>query len=231
MRGPQSTGAKENMRVTVFLLVIMVAGRSAFAGCKWESTDQTVDAALTDSEANLHFKFSNVGSNPITIAEVKPSCGCTTAKIGSKIVYPGESGEIDFSISLGSAVGVQNKSAAIAIIDGDQKLPPIELKMHVRLPDPLTISPAFVSWDKGETPSPKTIHVVSNLKKPFHILSVESSFQQIQTVVVTVKDGVKYDITVTPVSTNKRFFGALLIHTDVPSNGVEKRFEFDAAVN
>lgn len=40
------------------------------------------------------FHFVNIGSAPLLIRDVRPSCGCTTVKWSKHPIKPGESGEI-----------------------------------------------------------------------------------------------------------------------------------------
>ncbi|WP_307726868.1 DUF1573 domain-containing protein [Parapedobacter pyrenivorans] len=45
------------------------------------------------------FTFENVGSEPIIISEVKPSCGCSVAEFTKTPVKPGEKGTISVTFN------------------------------------------------------------------------------------------------------------------------------------
>lgn len=47
-----------------------------------------------NSDGNRVFKFKNIGNTPITITNVKGSCGCTVATKPSKPIMPNETAEI-----------------------------------------------------------------------------------------------------------------------------------------
>lgn len=47
-----------------------------------------------NDDGNRSFKFKNTGNSPITIANVKGSCGCTVATKPNKPILPGETAEI-----------------------------------------------------------------------------------------------------------------------------------------
>ena len=43
----------------------------------------------------VHIGFTNKGTEPLHLTEVKPACGCTTVKFSTEEVKPGERGEIE----------------------------------------------------------------------------------------------------------------------------------------
>ncbi|PCH77244.1 MAG: hypothetical protein COB98_04005 [Flavobacteriaceae bacterium] len=45
-------------------------------------------------DGHREFKFTNIGESPITITNIKSSCGCSVAKKPSKPIMPGEKGVI-----------------------------------------------------------------------------------------------------------------------------------------
>lgn len=40
------------------------------------------------------YRFTNTGTNPLMIRDIRPSCGCTSVKWEKRPLNPGESGEI-----------------------------------------------------------------------------------------------------------------------------------------
>lgn len=53
---------------------------------------------ITDGEVVEHsFKFKNAGNEPLVIASVKASCGCTVPDYSKEPVKPGKTGEIRVS--------------------------------------------------------------------------------------------------------------------------------------
>jgi|GEM_PF-705176 len=59
------------------------------------------------------FKFRNVGSAPLSLTYVKPSCGCTAPKWSKEPVAPGKTGEIQIKFNSAHKKGPQNKSVTI----------------------------------------------------------------------------------------------------------------------
>ena len=59
------------------------------------------------------FKFTNEGSVPLVISDVKASCGCTTPNYTRTPVPPNGRGEIELQFDSTGKTGYQNKSATI----------------------------------------------------------------------------------------------------------------------
>jgi hypothetical protein len=59
------------------------------------------------------FKFTNTGDKPLVIANVKPSCGCTTSGWTKEPVKPGETGEVLATYK--TSAGAFNKSLSVIV--------------------------------------------------------------------------------------------------------------------
>lgn len=65
-------------------------GRLVFSS-KTQDTGEILDTSIS----HLTFLFRNVGSGPLTITQVKPSCGCTVPELSKKTYMPGEQGSLE----------------------------------------------------------------------------------------------------------------------------------------
>jgi hypothetical protein len=65
-----------------------------------------------NDDGNRSFKFKNTGDSPITIANVKGSCGCTVATKPNKPIMPGETAEIGIKYAT-NRVGGFSKTVTI----------------------------------------------------------------------------------------------------------------------
>src|ERR1700685_1149475 len=93
-----------------FLFSLCVFAGSAFAQLSWETTEQTFNSKPQDKEVVAKYKFTNSGSTPIKIENVRTSCGCTTAQL-KKTDYPTrESGEIVGKFEFSGRTGKQEKA-------------------------------------------------------------------------------------------------------------------------
>ena len=95
---PPSTGAEaDNVPVISFDSLICNFGTLA-VGEKYPHT----------------FQFTNTGSAPLIIAQVSPSCGCTTAKDWpQQPIAPGESGKISVEFNSSGNSGKVDKSITV----------------------------------------------------------------------------------------------------------------------
>lgn len=102
------------------ILTILAISSLAFSSCTISDKNDTsanIDASMVDPEnppimtfddrefnfgeiavgttVSHQYKFTNTGTTPLVIHDVKPSCGCTALKNWPKgAIAPGESGEI-----------------------------------------------------------------------------------------------------------------------------------------
>ena len=58
-----------------------------------------------DAPVTCQFAVRNISSKPVTLTRVKTSCGCTAAKLHSKIIAPGEEGKITLTFHPDGQVG------------------------------------------------------------------------------------------------------------------------------
>ncbi len=59
------------------------------------------------------FTFSNTGSEPLVLSNVKPSCGCTTPSWTKEPIAPGETGEIHVEFDSKGKSGKQTKTVTV----------------------------------------------------------------------------------------------------------------------
>ncbi len=83
-------------------------GRLTFAS-KTQDTGEILDTVT----ASLSFLFRNTGSGPLTITQVKPSCGCTVPELAKKTYMPGEAGSLDVNFDPKGKKGALARSITI----------------------------------------------------------------------------------------------------------------------
>ena len=66
-------------------LMVPAIGR---AELKWEQTTVELNPPVTEKQAIGHFKYQNVGKDPVHFKSVKASCGCTTARPRASVAAP-----------------------------------------------------------------------------------------------------------------------------------------------
>src|SRR5690606_24795210 len=81
------------------LMVAFVCGsasaqQNSKAEFKFEKETHDFGKVPQNKPVSYEFTFTNVGTEPIIISEVKPSCGCSVAEFTKTPVKPGETGKI-----------------------------------------------------------------------------------------------------------------------------------------
>ncbi len=81
---------------------------------KFEGGDSYDFGTIKRGPTAFHkFEFTNVGTEPIIVSEVTPSCGCTNVDWSRNPVLPGQKGYIQLSLKTEEQHGVFNKEVYI----------------------------------------------------------------------------------------------------------------------
>jgi cytochrome c553 len=90
----------------------------------WDNVLHQVDAAADQNEAHFTFYFTNVSAGNITILDVHPSCGCTTAQLPDRpwTIPPGTNGQIGVTVNLEGKSGMLFKYVDISTDKGTKRL-------------------------------------------------------------------------------------------------------------
>ena len=207
--------------VSILFLALMTA---AHAGLRWDKPEQTFTVKPSDATVVAKYRFTNAGTEPVTIDSVRTSCGCTTATLTKKEYLPGESGEIEARFEVGGRVGHQEKAILVTTKDSPQA--PAVLRLIVNIPESVKITPEMVFWRVGEAPEPKTIEVSVSEESPAKIVSVVSSEPGIKATVEDALPGKKATIRVTPTDTSHADHATLVIKTDYPAENPAAHYAY-----
>ena len=83
-----------------------------FAKFKWELTTHDFGKIPKGTPVTAEFTFTNEGSTPLIISNVKSSCGCTVADYTKEAVEPGKTGIVKAKYNAAS-VGAFTKSIRV----------------------------------------------------------------------------------------------------------------------
>jgi hypothetical protein len=189
---------------------------SARAALTWENKEADLRPAVTDKEAVAHFKYKNTSDKPVKITNVRPSCGCTTAKLAKEVVAPNEEGEITATFHIGDRFGEQTKT--ITVVTDDEVESPTILRLKATIPRLLEITPMFIYWAAGQPLEPKTITAKLGGDFPVTKLTVTSTDASIGTEVVPVPKEKAFHIVVTPKESGRPISATLRIEPDYPKD-------------
>lgn len=90
------------------------------------------------------FKFQNVGSETLTIRQVKPGCGCTTLTLDKKVYEPGEEGEIEVVFS---PLGKNRQTKGITVFSDSVTEPMVKLKITSFIQEFVKVEPRYMRID------------------------------------------------------------------------------------
>lgn len=195
-----------------------------FAQLKWDNSDQTFAPKPLDKSIVAKYRFTNVGTSPVTISDVRTSCGCTTAALDKREYAPGESGEIEATFQFAGHIGHQEKWIFVTTSAAPRE--PTLLRLIVNIAVALTIEPEFVIWQVGDRLESKTIRVTIADGFPAKIVSVQADNPEVKLALHEVRAGKEVEVAVTPPNTSKPENAVLSIRTDYPPENPETHYAY-----
>lgn len=108
--------------IAVFFLAIGVtlsACRAEAAAPRLTLPSKSIDLGVSSpgDKPSGFFMLRNTGSAPLNIIEIKPSCGCTVARLDKKVIKPGGSVKVMVAIDTGGKTGRYAKTIKIKTDD------------------------------------------------------------------------------------------------------------------
>jgi len=90
----------------------------------WDGTTKEANVTANDVTAHFVFSFTNIFTNPVVILSVRPSCGCTTAKLPPLpwTLEPGTNGQMEATVNLAGKSGTLFKTLAVNTDKGSKTL-------------------------------------------------------------------------------------------------------------
>ena len=195
-------------------LLLLFTGPQAHAQLKWDQPTQEFERVPEDKEVWVHYPFHNVGTTPVTIRTLRPSCGCTTARLEKKTYAPGESGDVLLHFGFGDRKGFQRKT--VTVTTDDQAAEPTVLGLTVTIHSPVTINPALVYWKTGTPATAQFIQVAFEPGEDAHIKSVTSSNPRLIAKLDPSQPGQPIFVSVKPVDTTQKESAEISVQTDFP---------------
>ncbi|HUN80850.1 MAG TPA: DUF1573 domain-containing protein [Phycisphaerae bacterium] len=169
------------------------------------------------------FSFSNVGTGPLEILAIRPSCGCTTAGEFDKIVYPGGKGKIPLRVATGALNGnIDKKVTVFTNVNGAEGT--IELHMKGEVWEPLSVSPKTIGFGqvaatdlKDKMPSAKAT-IVNNSTYDAELTNVRCASTNFKGEVKVLEPHKKFEfeVTLVPPLQGGVMNGTFEIDTNVP---------------
>jgi hypothetical protein len=195
------------------------AVETAPSALRWENPSQEIDSKIGQKILRATYRFKNSGNNPVSIIEIKPSCGCVATELDKPDYAPGESGEIKvtFDLEMDDSTGLQSRSILVTTNDATSTAMKLQLLVHV--PESVDATPDGVTWERGEKPVAKEVvvkagHGIATMK--LDLASTNSDFS----VEITPKvAGQTYLVKITPKSTTVPSYAQIQLQAESASFG------------
>ena len=100
------------------------------------------------------------------------------------------------------------------------------LTVELTIPSLIQITPKITKWDVGSPPETKTVDLVVDHDEPIRILGVRCSRSNVSVETKEVEPGKRYELALTPNSTDKIQLGMLTIETDCSIKKHRKKLAF-----
>ena len=180
-------------------------------GIVFASRRLEVELKPGDWQAELRFEFTNHTGVPLAVEGFSQSCGCLSGQWDGTPVDPGQTGNITAKFLTQGQRGTVTKSLLVKFVGFET----IELSATVTIPESMTFSARTLRWSKGAKAEARTIDIAVNTRKPVRVLSIKGD-SAFDTELVTLEDGRRYRIAVTPKNTDAERVGIFQVRTDAP---------------
>jgi hypothetical protein len=187
------------------------------AGLTWEKKQLELTAKMGADLIRTSYCFTNTGKMPVTVTDIRPSCGCVATALEKFDYAPGEGGEIKVTFDLGMEEFAKLQKRTIAVTTSDAPKSPVILKLSVHVPETVSASPEAVIWHRGEAPKAKNV-VVKAGSGVSAIKLIQTTSNDNFTVEVTPEaEGHRYRLKITPVKTDAPSYANLKFNVESAS--------------
>lgn len=146
------------------------------------------------------YYFTNTGNGPLEILRVKPSCGCTTAGPHTKIVKPGETGQIPIKLSTKHGGNTVSKTVTVSTnIPGKDST--LRLTIKGSIWKPVDVTPNNASFGRvtqrtAKTEGARKLTLVNNVDGAMKPTNVRSDNPHFKAEIKPIEEGKKYELVV-----------------------------------
>ncbi len=155
---------------------------------------------ITAGEVVKHdFVFTNIGTSILTISQVKPGCGCTTAGTWNRTVEPGKTGVIPIQYHASSSSGTIWKSILVSCNDVAHSNIFLQIKGNIWTPVSITPATAYFNFASDATTNEtRVLKITSHLDAPLEFVgSPQETNDAFQVELKPLSPGKEYELRVT----------------------------------
>ncbi|MEK7952499.1 DUF1573 domain-containing protein [Luteolibacter soli] len=212
------------------LICWMIAGCLPLAAgtLKFEDSRKEVTIAGDQKSVTVDYPFKNESDTDVVIETSAADCPCAAVGVkDSKLAYKtGESGTIRIVFDLGKVPETADKIVSVHLKGDPTDRPSIKLTTRIIVPLLVDVQPRSLIWEMGEKPEPKTVTVTMHDSEPIKVLPLSGTDPRFTQELKTIEEGKKYEVVVTPASTEKPSMSTLKVETDAKSDRLKAHSVF-----
>lgn len=186
-------------------------GATAFAALQWDTTVLEQIAALDQDRVEFKFAFTNSDAQPVTIAKVETSCGCTTASLEKKTYAPGEKGTLTALLDAKDQSGQVERNILVTTGEGVIS----RLTIRATIPSWLEVMPRLIWWQVGGKSTEKEAALTVPSGTGIRITSVQVDNPLINASLKPGADEQHYRLVVKPLATGTPYQARISIVTEL----------------
>jgi len=138
-----------------------------------------VGRVAKSEKVDVAFVLRNEGGAPLTISDVRPTCGCTVAKFDA-LIAPGASGEVHASVDTADFNGPITKT--LTVLSNDPATPRLTLTIKALVQPQVESRPGFARFNFVQDQEPITVKQTlwATDHDGFAVLDVKSPYKFVQ---------------------------------------------------
>ena len=129
----------------------------ASAEIAWKERTLRLEPSLGAQQASGVFEFTNTGTTPVRIVEVRSGCGCTVAAVDKQVVQPGEKGTVQAVYHVARRTGRQTVS--VTVLTEEPEAWTHELALEVQIGAFAQLTPRLLYWRVGDALEGRVLQV------------------------------------------------------------------------
>lgn len=135
-----------------------------------------VGKVAKSEKVEVAFVLRNDGNAPLTITDVRPTCGCTVARFDSTIA-PGKTGEVHAAVDTADFNGPIAKT--LTVLSNDPATPRLTLTIKAEVEPQVELRPGFARFNFVQSQEPTTIQqsLWADNFADFKVLEVKSPYR------------------------------------------------------
>jgi hypothetical protein len=162
----------------------------------FESTAIDLGTVTKGEAAKKKITFTNTGTAPLTITNIKAGCGCTTIEGWEQTVAPGQRGSFEVRFDTARFIGQVSKNVDI---ESNAANGVAHLTISTNIWSPVSVNPPFVAFGpvvRGTKLEPRVLEIVVTEPEPLNIGGFTCSNPYFKTEMKVLEEGRRYALSV-----------------------------------